>query len=205
MRNNNSKLAFDQARGWTTVLGAAKTNITPAPHNSHYYWGWWFDIDWVSWGPAAHPPYCSTGRYGAFLSSLESRGPARAALSAVMAFCGSLRPECRMGLVIQATHCPPPEKAIISPGPADWVKTYPSLYFYASVFLLSSYFSHCLAFFFLVLGQQMCSDVGMGLFVHNASVTRRGARAVEFTQPSELLSHLNLWEDEVSHKYAAVK
>lgn len=34
MRNNNSKLAFDQARGWTTVLGAAKTNITPVSHNS---------------------------------------------------------------------------------------------------------------------------------------------------------------------------
>lgn len=35
MRNNNSKLAFDQACGWATVLGATKTNITHVSHNSH--------------------------------------------------------------------------------------------------------------------------------------------------------------------------
>lgn len=34
MRNNNSKLAFDQTCGLETVLGAAKTNITPVSHNS---------------------------------------------------------------------------------------------------------------------------------------------------------------------------
>lgn len=34
MRNNKSKLAFDQRRGWETVLGEAKTNITPVSHNS---------------------------------------------------------------------------------------------------------------------------------------------------------------------------
>lgn len=34
MRNNNSKLAFDQTCGWKTVLGAVKTNITPVAHNS---------------------------------------------------------------------------------------------------------------------------------------------------------------------------
>lgn len=34
MRNNNSELAFNQKCGWRTVLGAAKTNITPVSHNS---------------------------------------------------------------------------------------------------------------------------------------------------------------------------
>lgn len=34
MKNNNSKLAFDQTWGWKPVLGAAKTNITPVSHNS---------------------------------------------------------------------------------------------------------------------------------------------------------------------------
>lgn len=51
-------------------------------------------------------------------------------------FRSSLRPECWMALMIQATHCVLPDEAIISLGPADWGQVYPSLYFYASVFFL---------------------------------------------------------------------
>lgn len=82
----------------------------------------------------------------------------------------SLRPECWMGLMIQATHCVLPDEAIISLGSADWGKVYPSLYFYASVFFLFS----SLSSFFFVLGQHMCNNAVMGLFVINASVTKIG-------------------------------
>lgn len=58
--------------------------------------------------------------------------------------------------MIQATHCAPLDKAIISTGPADWVKTYPLLYFYASVFLL--FLSLSAVFCFGSADVQRCGD-----------------------------------------------
>lgn len=120
-----------------TVLGAVKTNLTPVSHKSLTITE---DGDSILISFHESPPLIQL--------IVPQDGIEVCPLSSPVALCrtyylllwlhSSLRPECRMGLMTQAPH-----RAIISLGPVDWGKTYPSLCFYVC---LSPHFSHSFLF-----------------------------------------------------------
>lgn len=84
MRNNNSRLAFDQTWMVNVVLAASETNLTPVSLKSPTITE---DSDLLLIGFHESPLLIKLivpGRYGG-LSSLESRDPLQAVLSAIMA------------------------------------------------------------------------------------------------------------------------
>lgn len=155
MRNHNSKLAFDQTWGWETVLGAVKTNITPVCHNSLTITkdG---DLILIRFHESLLLIQLIVPQDGMELCPPPSLVALCRLYYLLLWLHSSLCPECGIALTSQAPHCAPPDKTLISLGPADSGKTYPSSYFYAPVLVLCLSLS---SFLFWVSG---CATVWRG-------------------------------------------
>lgn len=143
MRNNNSKWPLIKLGQGRAVLGAAKTNIPPVSRNSPINTGMmiWYWLGLMRTHRSSSLLFYRTGWRFVLPSLMVLFKQQDLLLRLHRRPC----PESIIWLMTHATHCAPGDEAVISHGPADQNRTYPSPLL---IYLRFSYFSRCLGFCF---------------------------------------------------------